>query len=171
MDVTVYDSSRFNMYGGYIHDGLYPRDSSIVNVYNGYVNQDLSAGVNSLVNIYGGTISELLRTHDNSVCNIYGGAINADIYVDDNSVLNIYGAGFMLDGSPVGYGPLAASTDYRSLTGTLRMGDLLVYSDLRFLSNEATVNLIEAEIVPLPGAALLGMIGMSIAGVKLRKHA
>jgi len=29
----------------------------------------------------------------------------------------------------------------------------------------------ELNVVPVPGAFLLGMIGLSVAGVKLRKHA
>jgi hypothetical protein len=30
---------------------------------------------------------------------------------------------------------------------------------------------VDASVVPVPGAVLLGMIGLSVAGVKLRKHA
>ena len=170
-DVYANNSSLFNMYGGYIHDGLFARDSSLVNVYGGFVNQDLMLSGNGFVNVFGGTIDELLFTYDNSVCNIYGGTINADIHVRDSSVLNIYGADFMVDGNPVGYGPLTASTDAHILTGTLHMGDSLAHNYFRFLPDTATINLIEMEIVPLPGAVLFGMIGLSIAGVRLRKHA
>ncbi len=56
------------------------------------------------------------------------------------------------------------------LTGTLHKGDSLSTWFVR-RTNTATINLVETEIVPLPGAVLLGMIGLSIAGVKLRKHA
>ena len=31
--------------------------------------------------------------------------------------------------------------------------------------------LVGIAVVPVPGAVLLGMIGLSVAGVKLRKHA
>lgn len=171
VDVRVNDSSRFNMYDGYIQDGLFADDSSLVNVYGGKVNQAFWLTGFGLANVYGGTISELLFTYDNSICNIYGGAINADIFVRDSSILNIYGSGFMLDGSPVDYGPLAPLTDTCILTGTLRMGDSLSYTDLRAFPDTATINLIETQIVPLPGAVLLGMIGLSIAAVKLRKCA
>ena len=30
---------------------------------------------------------------------------------------------------------------------------------------------LEGEMVPVPGAVLLAMLGLSLAGVKLRKHA
>ena len=61
-------------------------------------------------------------------------------------------------------GWIAGSFDFTSLTGVARI-------NLQASSVHAAVGLDNLSFVPVPGALLLGMLGLSVAGVKLRKRA
>lgn len=167
---SVCDSSLLNIYGGSTFN-LNAYDSSTVNVYDGgRIFEGFWAWDNSVCNVYGGWFADELAATGNSVFNIYGSAFSDELFARESGVINIYGKDFMIDGNPVSYGPIPATMDEGILTGTLHMGDSF-RGYLRGIPDTATVNLIETQIVPLPGAVLLGIIGLSIAGVKLRKHA
>ena len=72
--------------------------------------------------------------HDTSTVTIRGGVIAAvpqgpfDIHAEEASSINISGSGFAVDGVPVPFGPIAATTG--TLTGILASGEAI---DVRFL--------------------------------------
>lgn len=151
------------MAGGLIDNPyeLYAHDSSLINVYGGSI-WVLTGDDNSIANIYGGTIEHALLNRLDSTVNIYGGSMPA-AEMFDNSVINIYGSGFNY-----GYGPVADTTG--TITGTLHMGDSLSLDFNRYYSTPSII-LYETEIVPVPGAVILGVLGLAVARVKLRKYA
>ncbi|MHC4119997.1 MAG: hypothetical protein ACYSWO_21080 [Planctomycetota bacterium] len=167
---SVYDSSVLNIYGGSTYN-LNAYDSSTVNVYEGgRVAEGFWAWDNSVCNVYGGDFADELGASGSGVFNIYGSTFSDELFVRESAVMNIYGAHFMIDGEAVGYGPIPPAMDQGILTGTLHMGDSF-RGYLQGIPDTGAINLIEMEIVPLPGAVLLGVIGLSIAGLKLRKCA
>lgn len=193
--LEIHDTSVGNMYGGYVStffsfddsvvniyngdiDSLRGRNRGEINVYNGFI-MDLNVGEQSHANVYDGFVQSvlsvatgqvsieggeigLIESRRESVIDIYGGLFD-NILANHSSVVNIYGTGFNYD-----YGPITDSIG--TLTGTLYMGDSFSTNFQRII-DAATINLVEMQIVPAPGAYLLGMLGLSVAGVKLSKHA
>jgi hypothetical protein len=166
-DLTAHESSVVNMYDGWIGDDLEAKDSSFVNFYGGSVGDDLEAKHNSILNFYGGSVGDKIKIKNSGILNFYGGSVGDDLEAKGNSSINIYGVGFAVDGIPVGYGPISAFSG--TLTGTLYMGNSLSNAFSRYCG--ATIYLHEQAVVPLPGAVLLGVIGLGAAGWKLRKFA
>ena len=165
--VNAYENSIVNVHGGQIYDDLNVYDSSVANMYGGDIWDGMYVSGSGHVNIYGGSIFEGPRAYDSGVIHVYGGALDM-ITAYNASVANIYGANFIIDGVPVGYGAITPDTGF--LSGTLHMGNSLGIDFARGMG-AGTINLIQTEIVPVPGAVLLGMLGLGVAGLKLRKYA
>ena len=51
------------------------------------------------------------------------------------------------------------------------VGLVVSYLDFSTVCSNSDYSVMGVEVVPVPGAVILGMIGLSAAGVKLRKHA
>jgi hypothetical protein len=73
------------------------------------------------------------------------------------SVIDIVGSEFKVNGSPVGLGPLAASTSAQTLTGKLEAGNDIINS---FYIYDAS----SIVLVPEPGAAMLGWVSFFTLG-------
>ena len=90
--------------------------------------------------------------------NLYGGGTTANY-------------GFILDGTADGLG---GADDFQSFTlaGVFRNLSSVTFSGIRINTTPGGISLdnINAEVVPVPGAVLLGILGLSVAGIKLRKH-
>ena len=160
-DIDVLYAKRniiVNVHGGFINCTLFAHDHSTVNIYGGSIPIIQSDGLN-LVNIYGGWTPSL--DFIDGTANIYGGSISGDLQAYEG-IVNVYGVGFNYP-----YGPITDVSG--TLTGTLYMGDSLsVHFDI--LSSLGTINLIERAVVPAPGALVLGAIGLSCAGWRLRRR-
>jgi hypothetical protein len=182
--VDVRTDSYLNMLAGSaVNDNVLAFFGGFVNMYGGAVGGYLSSVHGSLVNMYGGSVGGLdvtnafasmyggsttsLGAYNHSHLNIYGGSIMGGYLHSDDSAITIYGDGF-------NYGFGAIPDRSGTLTGTLQSGHQISLTfDLDPVGPFAssTIVLVQTEIVPVPGAVLLGMIGLSIAGVKLRKRA
>jgi hypothetical protein len=173
-DLNVYDGSgptttTVNLLpGGSIEEVLYAHDTSLINIDGGAIGQLLTVDDTSLVNINSGSIGASgppttgILSFRNSTVNIYGGSITGDLIVPSaSSTINIYGVGFNY---PYGAVPDLAGI----ITGTLHMGDSL---SLDFeCADYSNIILHEMAVVPAPGAALLGILGLVSASWRLRKQ-
>ena len=128
--------------------------------------------------IGGGSIGGWFGPYDNSQVTIYGG--HRIEWLDVSSQVRIVGSDFGVYrydenyANPVlvfsGYGDLTSSffdpfDPFRySLRGTLANGDLLEVSAISAYADG------QISLVPLPGAVLLGAIGLSVAGWRLRRQ-
>ncbi len=162
--LEAYNTSTINVSGGGAFvEFLDAYDSSTVNIYGGWIESIEAQGSSPVnLNIHGGTVDQLLASKNTDI-NVYGGSVGS-IEAYGGSVITFHGTGFNHD-----YGAIPAPDLSAGLTGILGNGDVI---DIGFtLDSSVSINLIEQAVVPVPGAVLLGILGLSIAGVKLRKHA
>jgi hypothetical protein len=151
----------------------------------------VEADGNSRVTVNDGEISGL-TTRGSSQITVNGGAVQADLFAWDNGSLRISGADFpdglmasATDNGLItfvgsnfsvyrnedrtdlvfsGYGDLTSSFDGCWLWGTLAGGDS--FGNLYLgIEGEGQISL-----VPVPGAVLLGLLGLSVAGWRLRRR-
>ena len=126
----------------------------------------------SQVAISGGTVPRL-NAYETSQVTISGGTIlnemKAGTTPGDESMITIIGSNFSVDGTPVDYGELTTifggywyDEPLRHLTGTLASGDALD-NDFYISGNSKIV----LAPVPVPGAVLLGAIGLLYSGWRL----
>ena len=103
-DVDVYQNSRFFMSAGILGGSLALHDYSSAEISGGIVDEDPFYLTDfSQLTITGGYVEEALRIHE-------------------DSQVFIHGSNFQVDGLPVDYGPLAATTGY--LRGDLLDGQI-----------------------------------------------
>ena len=183
--LDAYDNSQVNMSGGTIGLHLYAHGSSHIMMTGGLLQDDLRAYDDSNVNVSGGTITNQLSTYNHSLVVISGGSMSSIVPCDFSqvdifggsllggghkiqanhgpSIVNIYGVGFNY-----GYGAVTATGG--TLTGTLTFGQPISWGFLRWPDHEPIIMLTERAIIPLPGAFLLGTLGLSVAAWKLRRR-
>ena len=153
-------NSNINIHAGGTVNDLFAYGSSTVNVYGGAIGAIEAQGSSPVnLNLYGGTVDQLCAISNTDI-NFYGGSIGS-IEAYGGSVITFYGTDFNYD-----YGAIPPQNLSGGLTGILANGDVL---DIGFtLDSSVSINLIEQAVVPVPGAVLLGILGLSVAGVKLR---
>jgi hypothetical protein len=158
-----------SIYGGVIQGGIQNtslNNHGTVNIYGGSIGVgpvDSRARYTSTINMYGGSMPRNFYAYNNSTVNIYGGSIGHEMLAYDSSTVNIYGTAFNY-----AYGSIGDLSGI--LTGTLATGDPINLIFWR-AGLGATINLIEqAPVVPVPGAVLLGAIGLSFAGWRLKRR-
>lgn len=167
--LAAFDTSQINVSGGAIDD-IYADDTCQINIFGGLIS-DLHPQGSSQVAIFGGSVNSFGATGSSQIA-IFGGAFGK-LGLQTDAILTMYGSGFAVDGTPVDYieltsllGDSYGYEPYRQLTGTLLSGEPL-NSDFR-IGHNAKIVLVAP--VPLPGAVLLGMLGLGVAGMKLRKQ-
>jgi hypothetical protein len=161
--------AQINISGGSIANELHVSHTNHVNIQGGTIG-NLNATNNSHVDIYDGSIQDYLLIDTDAQAHFFGGSVGGDFRLDFGGTLNIYGWGFEVGGTPVGYGELTSILgDYwydetaRHLTGTLASGEPI--SNDFYIGHDAKI-----VLVPAPGAVVLGSIGLSFAGWKLRRR-
>jgi hypothetical protein len=92
---------------------------------------------------------------------LHGGTLSAsggiELVAMDTSTINLYGSSFTVDGVPVAFGPLSATSGL--LTGTLENGDVIA-GDSFYRADTATINLVATVVaVPEPSGVLVLVIG------------
>ena len=147
--------SHATMSGGQVGTSI---DSSILSIHE-----------YSYVTMSGGKVIGDLRVGQGGRLNWSGGTIGTDLYVfDDDSVLTIYGSQFAINGRPVDFGTISGFA-FGDLSGLLANGDLI--ANVFSIDPGASIVLApSAQVVPLPGAALLGTVGLGYSGIRLRRH-
>jgi len=142
-NVSILDGEIGEWYGG-----IYARDSSTVTMFDGLIS---ASG------------EPALEVHDGAHITLYGGDIE-DGFIDahDSGTITLYGTDFTIDGLPVGYGPIGATTGM--LAGTLDSGDA-VRGNLfhRFESGQIIL-----AAIPQPSTAILLASGLVALGMRSR---
>ena len=159
--------------GGLISHDLSPRDNSTVVFSGGSVGAILQGLGNSTIEFSGGTISQSLVAKGNSTVSISGGSIGGSgLYAWDSGMIYLYGSNFSVGNEDLAFGD--SLRDYATLQGSYLTGTITgTLQDGSLMNN--TFRIREADyanitIVPAPGAFLLGSIGLSLAGWKLRRR-
>lgn len=136
-DVDVYQNSRFEMLGGELGSNLSLRDNSRAEISGGQARGDD------------------LRFYGFSEVSITGGYIGEDLEFFEGSVGFIYGSDFLIDGMPVGYGPLTEHIGY--LTGTLLNGEQI--STTVFIFDNSSVYLVPEPVsIVLLGLGVIALM-------------
>jgi len=157
-DSPTDDPTTLNLIdGGEIVDWLNVFDYSVANIYGGSIGFELHTYDFSQATISAGSIAyDLMAFHDSRV-SIYGGTIGDGVLARDFGEITIYGSSFMVDGIPVGYGPITTGTINElgmltgTLTGTLDSGELI--------NNDFNIDP-DASIFLVPEPATLLLIGL-----------
>jgi hypothetical protein len=140
--LIAFESSTVTMSGGSVTGTLIANGSSAVGMSNGAVSGDLIANNSSTIAVSGGSVAGSVIAFDSSAVTLAGGFVTGDLVGFDSasvtmnggwvggkllavesSAITLFGTGFAVDGTPVGYGPIAALSG--TLTGTLLSGDAL----------------------------------------------
>jgi len=169
----TWDTSAVTMNGGQAHY-LYAYESSQATMNGGYVHT-LGIRDHSQVTINGGTIGYEVAAFDYGLATITGGHFS-QMSVYGFSEATLVGSGFgvyrdqaLTDQVFSGFGDFDSHSVYDSgvyyLSGTLASGDPL-FARL-IIDNVGELSLVA---VPLPGAALLAILGLSAAGMHLRRR-
>ncbi|HCO94684.1 MAG TPA: hypothetical protein DIU00_12165 [Phycisphaerales bacterium] len=193
--VKVYDYSTCNTFGtASIDHGIYGYGNSQIGIFGGEIGY---GGIVSAIHtenysqatITGGLLLGYVIADGYSQITISGGNINIGqtasmILADGHSEITISGGKFsgilrawnsgqiIIEGRGFNY-PVGEITDLAgTLTGTLLSGQTINWPFQRGWSSTSpgSITLVdETAIIPVPGALLLGMLGLSVAGLKLRK--
>ena len=124
-DVVAFDSSTVLLLNGGVNYFLVSTGSASITMSGGNVGgiyvQDAASAT-----ISGGSIDSWIIASGSSKVTMSGGwlAEGHQIVAEDSATIRIFGTGFAVGGTPVGYGPIAASEGY--LTGTLLAGSPIV---------------------------------------------
>ncbi len=152
----VGDTSSITLSGGAIGNGLIVAGSASLEMSDGYVGWYLKAIDSSSLTISGGFIDSGISASDHSRVVVSGGLIER-LYASDSSTITVIGTGFAIGGTPVGNGPITATSG--ELTGTLLSGEA-IECDL-YRSGGSIVIVPEPSAVTLQAGALACLAGIS----------
>jgi hypothetical protein len=134
--LAVFESSAVTLRGEVGGANVFPPgsltaydNSTITMLSGGELGGALTAYGSSTVTLTGGAVGSNTRTpwsygltaFESASVTISGGSVGGDLQAYDSSSITIIGAGFAVDGVPVDFGPLAATTG--TLTGMLESGE------------------------------------------------
>ena len=172
----LYNQSRASLVSGGYVENLYAYDTSTVNVTGGNANL-VEANGNSSVNFSSGLVAQLGTLGAGAVCNVTGGTIGC--VLDNGGAVNLSGGSFSTHGwlaaeagTTIFYaknfqlGPgLSLSGDRVLGTGTLsgKWAGGTAWS-VSIVENDPGATILEA-----PEPATLGLVGIGLAGLLLRR--
>lgn len=154
-NVSVYENSNLNIYGGYLWC-IYGRDTSKINIQGGET-AVVSSCENNIVTMSAGLVKDL-GSNDYGYLNVTGGIVNnitgqgsskieisggkiKNITAYNNAEIVINGSHFRINDVPVELGYLISPISYGLLTGKLKNGDTLA-ALLNFTSPSSSIILI-----------------------------
>jgi len=171
------DSSTIDMSGGTINTFVDSYGTSQVTISGGLVTYSASANDTSTFEISGGNLPygiwvygeanftltggllNSLDTYGSSKATLRGGSIYVLLWSHENSTIEVVGSGFQVDGTPVGEGPLLATSGV--LSGTLENGNAI--NNSFYVYDSSSIVLVpEPDTVVLGVTALLGLGLLSV---------
>ena len=154
--LDAYDSSVLDLSGGYA-DYIVPHETASVDMSNGET-YNIRAYNSSSVSFSGGSV-RYLAAYDSSVIDITGGAV-VHLSAYDSSTINIYGQDLFLGDTYV---------EGLWLDGTAFRMELFNHPDIIGADTYSRIRL-NPQVVPIPGAVILGILGLGVAGHRLRRQ-
>jgi hypothetical protein len=170
-DLVARDVAVVELSGGEVLGEVYARDGAFVEISGGAVGieepladyraNDVIAEGSSVLTIRGGAIQGDVHARGNAAVTLTGGALEGGLSASDTATVSILGQDFEVDGSPIGEGPIEATSG--SLTGTLASGTPLTVTFER--DQGATITVPE----PNPGLLALAAV-LALAVLRSSKH-
>lgn len=157
-DFFAHDFSVVKISGGFVYL-LVGYDSSTLDISGGMILY-ISTDKTSMVDITGGNVDWLQAT-DSVTVDISGGSFNS-LRAYKSSTVNFYGQNFSVSNGLILDGERVLGTG--TLSGEWMDGTPWAINIYR---NDPTATILAT---PVPGAVVLGMLGLSVAGLKLRKR-
>jgi hypothetical protein len=121
--IFTHGHSTVTMNGGGTGYQVVADDSSSFTMNDGSVGTNLVADGFSTVSFTGGTVHGRLRSQSSGTATMTGGRVEGQLWAMGSGLTEIVGLDFEVDGVPVPYGDLTATTG--TLTGVLAQGDAL----------------------------------------------
>jgi len=158
--VTNLGQQGFDEVQDYVTSGAYSMDAGVL-AAGSFVDSHMiflnaPAGIGSI------THTNVLWTFSNPIIGVMSDSIGA---LEVASTPELGAAGTVYPAAPFGARGMEGADTYSFVAGS---NQLLVNM---YVSQPGDWIRVVTHATPIPGAALLGMIGLSVAGVKLRKHA
>jgi hypothetical protein len=150
-----HDSSTVTISGGRVNMAMFASDSSTITMTGGTVWGVVDLAHSSSFTITGGILqAETFLAYDSATITMTGGTVYYGFTAEEHSTVTIVGNNFEVDGVPVLYGDLSASSGI--LTGELLSGDPL---DIHFGRYDDAI----ITLIPEPSTALL--VGLGLVGL------
>jgi hypothetical protein len=154
-----HDTSAVTISGGLVNTAMFAFDSSTITMTGGTVRGVVDLAHSSSFAITGGILqAETFLAYDSATITMTGGTLYHGFTAEEYSTVTIVGNNFEVDGVPVPYGDLSASSGI--LTGELLSGDPL---DIYFGRYD------DASITLIPEPSTVFLVSLGLVGLAVRR--
>lgn len=160
-NLAISDAAHLTWDGGFTPGTLIVAGSASADIRSGTIATWLDVGGSSTVVLSGGNVGNSTFTSSSSRLTVRGGSVGSALDALHTSVIVIEGTGFEVDGSPVPYGPLAATSGI--LDGLLASGEAFSTEFTQGQgtgSSTGTIELAPPPAVPVPASSPTGRIAL-----------
>jgi hypothetical protein len=158
----VRDTSHLTWDGGFLPGSIIAVGSATADIRSGSIATWLEVLQSASVVLSGGSVGNSTSTSGSASLTVRGGSVGSFLDAGGSSVIVIEGTGFEVDGSPVPYGPLAATSGI--LDGVLASGDAFSTEFAQGKSggsSTGTIELAPPPVVSVPAVSATGRVALT----------